>query len=558
MRTFAGRRVALFLVLIAAWLSLARLCGAAAEESVQGTVKRLLVPQGRLTVIDATGKEWLFVLDPHIRVHFRGKATDLREIQAGWSVTVRYEPHDDDLLATALDALPPSPPREQPYRTRAWHPSPPDDSKPRPAPAPGKEETVNTTQESAIVQVFYATDRAPIHEHMAAWKWYLSWFHPALTALALTGALALLARWTGRRGFRRLAIVGAVATCYFLGSGFGSSMRGTGGLLSPEELYGNERSNEVQFGTCAVSVPRLHQLGTLESPTILRFEIRFDPAKHVTLQAVVPCPDTDFYARVRACVERSERGEAFVFIHGYNVSFADAARRTAQLAYDLEFEGAPILFSWPSQGGMLQYTIDESNAEWAIPDLEQFLRQLGAATGARRIHLIAHSMGNRVLTQALRALAAEHSSEIAVFRELILAAPDIDADTFRRSIAPAIRHSARRITLYASSHDEALVASKQLHGYARAGESGEHLVVIPGMDTIDVSTVDTSFIGHSYYGDNRTLLSDLYSLLHRGLPPAKRTFLDPADHQGSRYWIFNASSRDPDNRPSAKAEQELR
>jgi hypothetical protein len=43
-------------------------------------------------------------------------------------------------------------------------------------------------------------------------------------------------------------------------------------------------------------------------------------------------------------------------------------------------------------------------------------------------------------------------------------------------------------------------------GHPRAGESGENIVVLPNIDTIDVSAVDTSLMGHTYYGDNTTVL----------------------------------------------------
>ena len=46
--------------------------------------------------------------------------------------------------------------------------------------------------------------------------------------------------------------------------------------------------------------------------------------------------------------------QVFVFVHGFNVSFENALRRTAQIAYDLNFDGAPFLFSWPSGDGMLE------------------------------------------------------------------------------------------------------------------------------------------------------------------------------------------------------------
>jgi len=42
------------------------------------------------------------------------------------------------------------------------------------------------------------------------------------------------------------------------------------------------------------------------------------------------------------------------------------------------------------------------------------------------------------------------------------------------------------------------------------------------MDTVDVSNLDTDLVGHSYYGDSRSVLSDMFDLLSTGLPPGKR------------------------------------
>ena len=201
-------------------------------------------------------------------------------------------------------------------------------------------------------------------------------------------------------------------------------------------------------------------------------------------------------------------------MHGYNVTFEDAARCTAQIAYDLKFDGAPIFFSWPSQGEILQYAVDETNVTWTAPHLMQFLTDVAEQSGAEQIHLIAHSMGNRALTSVLRDLSLTHKSSKPMFDEVVLTAPDIDAEVFINDIAPAVVKTAQRVTLYASSNDEALIMSKKVHGYARAGDSGSQLVVVPGVDTVDVSAVDTSLLGHNYYGDNSSVLADIFELLH--------------------------------------------
>ncbi len=168
-----------------------------------------------------------------------------------------------------------------------------------------------------------------------------------------------------------------------------------------------------------------------------------------------------------------------------------------------------------------------------------YTAQCGAGrSGAQQIHLIAHSMGNRALTSALRYLSYEPAATRPRFREVILTAPDIDADVFKRDIAPAIVQTANRVTLYASSNDEALKVSQDIHGYPRAGDSGEQLVVVPGVDTIDVSQLDTDLVGHSYYGSNDTVLADLFDLLASDTPPSQRKFLRSGQLGTLTYWMF--------------------
>jgi esterase/lipase superfamily enzyme len=103
---------------------------------------------------------------------------------------------------------------------------------------------------------------------------------------------------------------------------------------------------ELKFGMCEVSIPGgdRHNIGRLEAPSVWRLEFREDPAKHIVLLGVRPQSKIEFFEAVQTRVNDSAAKDAFVFVHGYNVSFEDAARRTGQLAYDLQFDGAPILY----------------------------------------------------------------------------------------------------------------------------------------------------------------------------------------------------------------------
>ncbi len=280
----------------------------------------------------------------------------------------------------------------------------------------------------------------------------------------------------------------------------------------PARVYGPDRG-ELALGTCTVSIPRDHRMGALEAPSVWRLEWSEDPDQHVVLLSVTPTEQAAFYQDVAERVRQSAGRTAFVFVHGYNVTFADAARRTAQMAYDLGFDGAPVFYSWPSQASYASYTVDETNAEWSRVDLKTFLHDFAAQSGADNIFLIAHSMGTRVLTGALKDLLAEEPDIRAKIKEVILAAPDIDADTFKRDIAPKILTADRAATLYASSADYALKASKHFAGYRRAGDTAGGVTLVPGLDTIDASNLSTDFIGHSYYADSASVLGDLRSLI---------------------------------------------
>ena len=315
--------------------------------------------------------------------------------------------------------------------------------------------------------------------------------------------------------------------------------RGLTGSLEPNEFYGSERG-QIQLGMCEVSIPKNHEEGELESPSIWRFELSEDPEKHIVLTEVKPVNGRTFLTEMRQMIDQSQAHEAFIFVHGYNVTFRDAARRTAQIAYDLKFDGAPIMYSWPAQGNLKDYSVDEENARWSVPNVTRFVEGIAQASGARRIHLIAHSMGNRVLTGALHRLAMEHPDGSGPhFNEVVLTAPDIDADVFRKDIAPYISQSADRVTIYASSNDKALLASRALHGNTRLGLAGDYLTTFPelgNVEVIDASEVDTSLfsLGHSYYGSNTTVLADL-KLLFGGQPAPARGLVA---HDSPAAWLL--------------------
>ena len=390
------------------------------------------------------------------------------------------------------------------------------------------------------VKVFYGTDRAQVDLKGGSWTMYLSKFYLPAGILAAAGLLLLIARlgvW--KRLTQPLAWCAAIASIVLCCMAGLSALRMQQTAAKPGVHYGGQRGS-LELGFCEVSIPPDHQVGELEAPTIFKLEVREDVNKHVVLMGAYPQEAESFFGELKQKVDSSPQKNAFVFVHGFNTGFEEAARRTAQMAHDLKFSGAPIFYSWPSQATLTSYTIDENNVEWTVPHLRQFLDDVANQRGAKSICLIAHSMGNRALTRALQSMSYRMNDP--VFSEVVLTAPDIDADVFRRDIAPAVARTARRVTLYASSNDEALRLSKSIHGYPRAGDSGGLLVVVPGIETIDVSAVDTSLVGHSYYSSSGSVVSDLICLLNNATPAAQRTGLIAREYNGLPYWVFAVST----------------
>lgn len=196
------------------------------------------------------------------------------------------------------------------------------------------------------------------------------------------------------------------------------------------------------------------------------------------------------------------------------------------------------MFSWPSKGKVREYLSDEGAIQWSRPHLLKFLRDLSERSDARSIHMIAHSMGNRALLEVLQTLNSPDLQEF-LFKQLILAAPDVDSGVFEQLVG-LLSTKCERVTLYASSNDKALKASKAIHNYARAGEAGSQLLILQGLDTIDASNVDTDFLGHSAFVEQRTLLQDMFYLVEHGHGPSMRFGLKQIQTDAGPYWSFVA------------------
>lgn len=302
--------------------------------------------------------------------------------------------------------------------------------------------------------------------------------------------------------------------------------------------FSDRRSDKLHYGRAWVAVPKSHKFGSSGSNWLIRLWSGDD---RLSVSALSQFDESTFSTEVASQLSARTANERsmLVYVHGYMNSFDDSVLRAAQIGADLQFPGVIATFSWPSKGKIEAYPADEASIEASEADLTRFLLLASKLSPGGRLHVIAHSMGNRGFARAVNSAAFAAATKNNVpLGQVILAAPDIDADVFRQ-LATVFPRISARTTMYSSSKDAAVWASRHLHGYARAGYAPP-VTIIPGVDTIDTSNIDVDLIGHGYVAEAEALLNDIFSLvMNNGPPPNMRSRLRAriSQTQGS-YWSF--------------------
>ena len=277
-------------------------------------------------------------------------------------------------------------------------------------------------------------------------------------------------------------------------------------------MFGRARGRGLDFADIAVSIPPdgARQPGDIQLPSsapgnperefvILRAD-RMDLAQ----------AKTDFNARVR----RTPGRRVLIFVHGYNTRFEEAVYRFAQIVHDARVNVAPVLFTWPSGGNLTDYVYDRDSALYSRDALEAVLQALVEDPSVDSITILAHSMGNYLVMELLRQMAIRDRGLSPKIRDVMMAAPDIDIDVFRRQIAeidagprPAY------FTLFVSRDDRALgISSFLARDSTRVGaldptEEPYRSILEKGrVQVVDLTKIDsTDFTNHSKFASGEVV-----------------------------------------------------
>jgi len=262
----------------------------------------------------------------------------------------------------------------------------------------------------------------------------------------------------------------------------------------------------------------------------------FVPTDFQRIESIEMLEADTFESAIRADASKP----VVLFVHGYAYGFERTCRMGVALQRMLADRATVVMFSWPSDANPADYVADQVDMEWSVPALADLLQRLRDGVGPERLRVVAHSLGTRGVLFALGWLQLEGEQQ-AIVDHLILLAPDYDTAAFRQQF-DHFRTMVDQLTLYASTNDTPLLFSQTLHGHPRLGQAGEHLTVIEGMQTVDVSGLGRYHpTGHEYFFYHPVVAADLVESLALDKRPDQRTHARSRSRNGLAYWTLERS-----------------
>ncbi len=234
----------------------------------------------------------------------------------------------------------------------------------------------------------------------------------------------------------------------------------------------------------------------------------------------------------------NKRRDILFFIHGFNSDLKDSLNTLGDLhRLYVEPEDSPVtdivLFTWPAMSKLLKYRSDEDDAVQSgfalarsMASLREFFKakiKTDPDLCSQNIHLLCHSMGNKVLESMIKCLDDMNISRISLFEEIILAAADIDYNALEepKPMYELIDYG-KRIHIYYHNKDRALgISENTKNAFNRLGKWGakksdrlpDDVYESDVTDIEDELEFKSKKFHHWYYTDSPSVVGDIKRVL---------------------------------------------
>jgi esterase/lipase superfamily enzyme len=207
--------------------------------------------------------------------------------------------------------------------------------------------------------------------------------------------------------------------------------------------------------------------------------------------------------RTRMAAPRTRDDVTVLYVHGFGTGLDECWTHPMHARYRSLSSAPWVAFCWPSHGAGITwprrgsvfvraYENDTTALIASMPAFLQTLHEVTGALGAERVLLATHSLGGRLVSEALaqdmRTGASGAQTTRDTLRALVFIAPDHDAARFADTLVPVLRGTAQRLVLYTARRDRALTISRRMHDAPRAGLADPAPLVRDALETVDATT----------------------------------------------------------------------
>ena len=339
---------------------------------------------------------------------------------------------------------------------------------------------------------------------------------------------------------------------------FATNRNATGSKIT-DEAFGKSLA-ELSYGEVQVQVKRQPRMKNMETTSIAKFDSVTELKNFAVTNKYSVLTHEAWLQEVKANAGKFNKAGVLLFVHGYRKNFVDAAAIAGQFTYDMAFNGASVMFSWPSQNSLTEYQNDTNLAISSAPAMAKVLNDLTALQAQGPVYVVAHSMGNRVLLGGLKQFLKNAKAEqIRSITEVVMAAPDVPQADFKTKWGDDLTDNGIYPTLYASERDLAIDASESVNKGLRLGSGGNKLFQMRYLVSIDASNVKGDFFSthHAYFRETNTVAGDLYGLLRERKKVEQRPNLKRIGEVHSS-WLLQTGNRSNSRRCSHPIEGAIR
>ncbi|OIS94325.1 esterase [Brucella cytisi] len=293
-----------------------------------------------------------------------------------------------------------------------------------------------------------------------------------------------------------------------------------GRAQKPGVMFSGERAHP-SFAEITVSIPpdAARKAGEVAWPR----KLPPDPARDFATLKAEEIDRASAEKWLHARVRKSPDGSVLVFIHGFNNQFEDAVFRFAQIVHDSGARSVPVLATWPSRGSLLAYGYDRESTNYTRNAVERLFQYLARDPQVKEVSILAHSMGNWLALESLRQMAIRNDGLPKKFKNVMLAAPDVDVDVFSSQISD-LGTQRPRFTLFVSRDDRALAVSRRVWGnVSRLGAIDpeqspyKEELALNGISVIDLTKIKGGgSLHHAKFADSPQIVRLIGSRLSSG------------------------------------------